>query len=162
MTLPQAKALQHRDILVALLEHLGWLVSWEKSDLAPSQDWNFIGLPWSSRTMSVHLPQDKLNALQLEGTPEVLVPNLQVAQRLVQALPLIQGPTSGAQVALVPCPSLPPGSRSTWVNHHVKCLHLGLGHTMGHQHTSLHLSQGEHTQYINVLGMRAVFQALKA
>ena len=61
---PREKVMQHRDILVELLLRLGWIVNWDKSDMAPSQDWEFIGLLWSSRLMTVGLPQDKLAALQ--------------------------------------------------------------------------------------------------
>ena len=61
---PKEKAMQHRDILVALLKQLGWVINWDKSDLAPPQDWDFIGIHWSSRTMTVQLPQDKLQGFE--------------------------------------------------------------------------------------------------
>ena len=56
--------MEHRDILAALLQKLGWVINWDKSDMAGTQDWEFIGLLWSSRAMSMGLPRDKLSTLQ--------------------------------------------------------------------------------------------------
>jgi len=61
---PLRVACQQRDLLVGLFLELGWLVNWEKSDLAPSQDFTYVGLDWSSRTMSVSLPVDKLQDIR--------------------------------------------------------------------------------------------------
>jgi len=68
---PRHVACQHRDLLIALLLDLGWLINWEKSDLEPTQDFSFVGLDWSSRTMAVALPQDKLQGLY-EGAHRLL------------------------------------------------------------------------------------------
>lgn len=39
-------ALQHQDFVLSLLAHLGFLVNLEKSNLAPSQHFIFLGLCW--------------------------------------------------------------------------------------------------------------------
>lgn len=60
---PRHIAFQHRDLLVAMIQELGFIINWKKSDLNPRQDWKFIGLQWSSRDMSVSLPPNKLAQL---------------------------------------------------------------------------------------------------
>jgi len=65
---PRKVACQQRDVLVGLFLELGWVVNWEKSDLCPSQDFTFVGLHWSSRTMTVTLPQDKMEDLQTRAS----------------------------------------------------------------------------------------------
>jgi len=60
---PRDLVLQHRDLLLALLLDLGFIVNFDKSELSPTQDFTFVGLNWSSRTMSVSLPQDKRDTI---------------------------------------------------------------------------------------------------
>lgn len=60
---PRELARRHRDILIRVIHELGFVINWSKSDLEPRQDFAFIGLLWSSRAMSVSLPQDKLDKL---------------------------------------------------------------------------------------------------
>jgi len=60
---PRDLVLQHRDLLLALLLDLGFVVNFEKSELAPTQDFTFVGLDWSSRTMAVSLPADKRDTI---------------------------------------------------------------------------------------------------
>jgi hypothetical protein len=61
---PRATALHHRDLLIALLGELGFLIKQQKSDLEPKQDWSFICLTLSCRTMDVYLSEDKLLKLR--------------------------------------------------------------------------------------------------
>ena len=64
---PRRVAFQQRDVLVGLFLELGWLVNWDKSDLAPSQEFDYVGLHWSSVTMTVSLPLDKLEDLGVQA-----------------------------------------------------------------------------------------------
>jgi len=65
---PRELAARHRDVLVGLLLDLGWVINWEKSDLLPSQDFSYVGLDWSSATMTVSLPTDKLQDIQARAS----------------------------------------------------------------------------------------------
>ena len=61
---PRRVAFKHRDILMGLLERLGFIINLQKSDLEPKQQWDFLGLHWDSANMAVTLPTDKLTTLQ--------------------------------------------------------------------------------------------------
>ncbi|XP_070572493.1 uncharacterized protein [Ptychodera flava] len=51
---------------VTLLLSLGFLVNWEKSKLVPKQEIQFLGMVINSQEMTISLPQDKVNRLQVE------------------------------------------------------------------------------------------------
>lgn len=83
---PRQVALQHRDILLELLQRLGWVVNWAKSDLAPTQSWEFIGLQWSSRDMTVSLPQDKLQVIHSSADTMLQLPAHPTCRRVQRFL----------------------------------------------------------------------------
>ena len=82
---PRERALQHRDLLLALLPDLGFIVNWEKSDLAPSKEWDFISLHWSSHTMTISLPAEKVLKLQQGAArlSELQPPSCRAVQRFL-------------------------------------------------------------------------------
>lgn len=57
-------ALQHRDLVLSLLDHLGFLVNLEKSNLVPTQSFTFLGLHWDTRLGQVALTSEKILRLQ--------------------------------------------------------------------------------------------------
>lgn len=50
---------QHRDLVLSLLQHLGLLVNLSKLDLSPSQNFPFLGLVWDTLSAHVFFPNDK-------------------------------------------------------------------------------------------------------
>ena len=83
---PRQLAANHRDILVGLVLDLGWVVNWEKSELCPSQDFSYVGLHWSSLSMTVSLPDDKLLDLQSRAKQLLDAPRPPTCRRLQQFL----------------------------------------------------------------------------
>ena len=49
---------------ITLLEDLGFTLKTEKSSLIPSQTFNYLGLQWNMRDLSVRLPDDKVLELR--------------------------------------------------------------------------------------------------
>lgn len=62
------KAIAHRDFVMALLQRLGFLINLEKSDLAPSKQFQFLGLVWYSASHSVSLPSHKQSVLRTSAS----------------------------------------------------------------------------------------------
>jgi len=53
------------DRAVSLLQSLGWLISWDKSHMTPSQVLEFLGLVIDSRSLSFALPPEKIARTRL-------------------------------------------------------------------------------------------------
>lgn len=49
---------------VALLKDLGFSISWEKTNLSPSQEFTYLGLCWNTKDLTVSLPSDKRRHLR--------------------------------------------------------------------------------------------------
>lgn len=58
------QAIQHRNFVLQLFKALGFMVNMEKSDLAPSKQFSFLGLQWDSADHSVALTEEKVTGLQ--------------------------------------------------------------------------------------------------
>ena len=52
-----------RDTLLFLLQHLGFVINQTKSQLAPVQKIEFLGMEINSLDMTLNLPQQKVNSL---------------------------------------------------------------------------------------------------
>ena len=51
----------HAQMTISMLQFLGWIISYEKSDLTPSQDFQFIGMQFNTRQFTVApLPKMRL------------------------------------------------------------------------------------------------------
>lgn len=61
--------IQHQDFVMQLLKRLGSLINLEKSDLAPSQSFCFLGLLWDTRSLSVSLTEEKNPSVATFSTP---------------------------------------------------------------------------------------------
>ena len=57
------EAIQSRDCVLFLLQKLGFSINWEKSELRPSQEMEFLGMIINSTTMTVWLPKEKVQKL---------------------------------------------------------------------------------------------------
>jgi hypothetical protein len=58
-----AEACQARDTMIFLLENLGLTVNWEKSILCPSHQMEYLGMEIDTQTMSILLPEKKIDKL---------------------------------------------------------------------------------------------------
>ncbi len=58
------KALADTKIVLDLLERAGFLVSWNKCALVPSQQFTFLGLNWNTVDMTISVPEDKLEKIR--------------------------------------------------------------------------------------------------
>ena len=47
------QAQMHSEMTIALLQRLGWVINFEKSDLTPSQDFQFLGMHFNTRQFTV-------------------------------------------------------------------------------------------------------------
>jgi len=103
---------QHTKMLTTLLEQLGFLVSWEKSIVTPTQSVEFLGMILDSRTMQVCMPPKKVNDLKtrvayLSRTRTVTVRDLaQVLGKMSSVAPAISCSFSAASAKI----STPPTS----------------------------------------------------
>lgn len=59
-------AKQHTARLVYLLENLGFVISYPKSQLIPSQELEFLGFVIHSNTMELKLPGENIKKIQAE------------------------------------------------------------------------------------------------
>ena len=51
----------HAQMTISVLQFLGWIINYEKSDLTPSQDFQFIGMQFNTRQFIVApLPKMRL------------------------------------------------------------------------------------------------------
>ncbi|MBV2113508.1 MAG: reverse transcriptase-like protein [Candidatus Thiodiazotropha sp. (ex Ctena orbiculata)] len=57
--------LEHRHFTVHLISSLGLLINQEKSDLIPSQNFNFIGMEFLTLTNTVRIPLERIQSLLL-------------------------------------------------------------------------------------------------
>ena len=60
-----------RNVVLNLLQTLGFIINWEKSSLEPSQDFVFLGLIWNAISGHTCLPLKQLSALQCLATAMV-------------------------------------------------------------------------------------------
>jgi hypothetical protein len=60
----RTQAHQQGRALVDLLQKVGFQINWKKSDLEPRQCWEYLGLRWDARDMTVVLPNDKIRAIK--------------------------------------------------------------------------------------------------
>ena len=60
--------------VLTLLQELGFLINWKKSNLCPSQRFLFLGLLWDTTLGQICLPQMKLSKLQALASPMLLSP----------------------------------------------------------------------------------------
>ena len=56
--------MQSRDTVIYLLQHLGFVVNWEKSLLCPVQEIEFLGLLISSKNMTLSLTDQKMTKMR--------------------------------------------------------------------------------------------------
>ena len=63
MAQSRAELLRHRDTVIFLLQHLGFIINLKKSVLTPVQEIGFLGLDINSLDMTLLLPQQKLNSI---------------------------------------------------------------------------------------------------
>lgn len=54
---------EHRDFVLKLMEHLGFMVNMENSNLTPSQKFSFLGLCWNTKEGAVSLEVIKVSKL---------------------------------------------------------------------------------------------------
>jgi hypothetical protein len=69
LVLARSKRQAERDgkKVVDLLQRLGFIVNWKKSSLTPVQRWQFLGLLWDAKELTVALPEDKRQDIQLKA-----------------------------------------------------------------------------------------------
>jgi len=60
-------AIQHLEVLIFLLEALGFIVNKEKSVLCPSQEIKFLGLLVDSQSLQLKLPTEKMKQIRKEA-----------------------------------------------------------------------------------------------
>jgi len=60
-------AIQHLEVLIFLLEALGFIVNKEKSVLCPSQEIEFLGLLVDSQSLQLKLPTEKMKQIRKEA-----------------------------------------------------------------------------------------------
>ena len=58
---------QHLEVLVHLLQCLGFLINFEKSVMSPTQELEFLGMVVNTDTLTVSLPADKIRQIRSEG-----------------------------------------------------------------------------------------------
>lgn len=68
--------IHHRDLVLSLLRHLGFLINLEKSDLHRAQEFTFLGLHWNTQEARMSLPEDKVLKLQCSCLSPVSFPHL--------------------------------------------------------------------------------------
>jgi len=56
----------HRDSTIYLLQKLGFIINWKKSNLIPSQIIEFLGFQINSEEMMLYLPQQKVDQIKKE------------------------------------------------------------------------------------------------
>jgi hypothetical protein len=49
------------------LQKLGFVINWKKSSLKPVQKWQFLGLEWDAKQLSVGLPADKIEDIRMKA-----------------------------------------------------------------------------------------------
>ena len=54
------QAQPHAQMMISLLQYLGWIINFEKFDLTPSQDFQFIGMQFNTRQFTV-VPMSKMS-----------------------------------------------------------------------------------------------------
>lgn len=59
----QQFAIQHRAILIFILQQFGWVINWKKSSLVPTQRMIFLGAELDTNSNTVGLPQEKIRPL---------------------------------------------------------------------------------------------------
>ena len=59
--------LQDRDMVVILLQCLGFVINWTKSQLEPTQSLEYLGFPVNSVLMTLALPEQKVENSVLNG-----------------------------------------------------------------------------------------------
>ena len=91
--------IQDRDSIIWLLQHLWFIINWEKSSLSPSQRVEYLGLIIDSETMTLTLPEKKVQDLQTECR---LILNRQTVS--IRALSKLIGKLSASVMAILPAP----------------------------------------------------------
>ena len=91
--------IQDRDSIIWLLQHLWFIINWGKSSLSPSQRVEYLGLIIDSETMTLTLPEKKVQDLQTECR---LILNRQTVS--VRALSKLIGKLSASVMAILPAP----------------------------------------------------------
>ena len=90
------QAQQHGEIVIALMERLGFKISYEKSQLIPVQKFQHLGLIWDTQNMTTSLPQDKIEKIQ-DKAKEIL--KNPTPRRIMQILGQINFAAQGMQFA---------------------------------------------------------------
>ena len=86
-----------RDSLIWLLQNLGFIVNWEKSELTPCQKIEFLGLTINSALMEVSLSPEKIQKI-LTKCKSVLTPEKVTIQEVASLLGLL----NSSREAIVP------------------------------------------------------------
>ena len=60
-------AMQHLEVLIFLLEALGFIINKEKSILSPAQELEFLGLVVDSLQLQLKLPSEKMKQIHKEA-----------------------------------------------------------------------------------------------
>lgn len=63
MARSRQEAIRHRDFVLLLLKRLGFLINMQKSNLALSRSFVFLGLHWNTEVGSISLTDDKVSKL---------------------------------------------------------------------------------------------------
>ena len=66
MARTKEEANQHMEVLVFLLDALGFIVNQEKSHLIPVQELEFLGLSMDSQSLQLKLPSEKIRQIHKE------------------------------------------------------------------------------------------------
>ena len=67
MARTREEAKQHMEVLVFLLEALGFIINQEKSILIPAQELEFLGLSVDSQSLQLKLPSEKIRKIRKEA-----------------------------------------------------------------------------------------------
>ena len=89
---------QHLEVLLFLLEALGYIVNREKSYLDPAQELEFLGLLVDSQSLQLRLPGEKIKQIRREAT-QLLGRELISARQLSQFLGKLNAASQAMLVA---------------------------------------------------------------
>ena len=129
----------HAQTTIRVLQFLGWIINYEKSDLTPSRDFQFIGMQFNTQSFTVApLPKMRLKVQSVLVLSEVA---WWASPAVLQGLPLV---TMETEVTL-----FTDASSSGW------------GAQLGSRSTQGQWSAFQQSWHINVLEMQAVIYAVR-
>ena len=94
-----AEVAQHLEVLIHVLQSLGFIINFEKSVMTPKQELEFLGMMVNTTTLLISLPADKLKQIQSEAARMCSMDSLSV-----RLLAHFLGKLNAATQAIPPAP----------------------------------------------------------